>query len=92
MAYDENQVPAPSDHPMYDMEMAKLQQEQYPSTSTLGIAGAMAHRPTVTEILMMRKKNLEMELEQINKALAIAQKNAGAMELIDAIAKTGHNR
>jgi hypothetical protein len=82
---DDNQVPGPppSEMPMYEKTLAEIS-----PAGTLGIS-AIAHRPTITEVLQYRKANLLKELEQIDHALKVAEEQKGAMDLIDSIAKTG---
>lgn len=75
----------PLDHPLYQKEMAALAANQQ---ATMGIAAGGEHRPTITELLVFRKSSLERELELINAALAKAKENQGAMDLMDAVAKT----
>jgi len=87
MNYEEIVPPASPESepgmPMYDKTLAQMKTE----AATLGIAGSPVY-PTVTELLEMKKANLEHELELVNKALEQREKNNGAMDLIDAISKT----
>ena len=88
MAYDPDlpQPPAPQE------EMPMYEKKTLAATQNAGLdVSAIAHeaRPTITELLKYRKATLEKELSQINNAIAIATEEAGAMKLIDAIAKTG---
>ena len=84
MDYPENFPQAVPEMPMYEATLARQQ-----NPNMIGLAGAVVHRPSVTELLLYRKANLEKELEQINHALEVAKKQAGAMELLDSIAKSG---
>jgi hypothetical protein len=70
--------------PHYDAALA--QAKTIESGYGLGVA---PHRPTITELLTMKKRELLYQLQQVDEALAEAKKNQGTMDLIDAIAKTG---
>lgn len=75
--------------PMYDATIEKMNLAAGSGITGADYPTAVEHRPTVTENLLHRKASLEKELENVNAALAVAQKNQGAMELLDSIAKTG---
>jgi hypothetical protein len=68
--------------PMYDKTLAQAMQQGSVEVS------ALAHRPTVTEMLLAKKHHLEHQLIVVNEALEQAKANEGAMALIDSIAKT----
>jgi hypothetical protein len=76
----ESEYPAP-EMLMYEETLAQAQ------TGSVEVS-AMPHRPTVTEMLQHKKAQLEYQLSCVNAALLKAQQEQGAMELIDAIAKT----
>lgn len=80
---DNEAMPEPPEPsmPMYEETLAKATQ------ASIGVPGQL-HRPTITELLLHKKSQLEFELQRVNEALEIASKNKGAMDLMDAVAKT----
>lgn len=70
--------------PMYEDTLAKAAHQN----AAMSVAGSGIHNPSVTELLHMKKSNLEREIDLVNKALKIAEEQSGAMSLIDAISKT----
>ncbi|MBA0086342.1 MAG: hypothetical protein HRJ53_15280, partial [Acidobacteria bacterium Pan2503] len=60
-------------------------------TANAGMIGYqnVVYHPSVTEQLEMAKATLLAQIHQIDAALEQAKKNQGAMDLLDAIAKTG---
>jgi hypothetical protein len=80
---DFNMAPAtPEDMPRYKEALAQ-------AAGTGGLLGvALPHWMSVTEMLNDKKAHLEYQLQVVNDALAKAKEQQGAMDLIDAIART----
>ena len=75
--------PIEPDMPMYRATLAQAQTQ-----GLLGVS-AVPTRMTVSEMLLERKTHLVRELAEIERAMALAKDNEGAMQLIDAITKSG---
>ena len=54
------------------------------------LIGGTITPPTITERLRDQKKRLEIQLEQINEALAALDSNPEVARTVDAISKLGH--
>lgn len=83
----EETVPAP-EMPMYQATLDKMALARNATAGLIGYDN-VAYHPSVTEQLEMAKATLLAQIHQIDAALEQAKKNQGAMDLIDAIAKTG---
>lgn len=68
----------------YGQEIGYAAKECAPST-----LGGLSRSPSITERLHDRKANLEIQLQQVNEALAALESNPGVARAVDAIAKLG---
>jgi hypothetical protein len=80
---DENDLlrSQPAEMPMYEKTLAELGQSGWVGVS------AVPRRPTVTEMLLEKKRHLEYQLQMVNEALEKAKQESGAMGLIEALSK-----
>lgn len=63
-------------------------ENQYPQ---YGVAGALVSNPVnFLDALKIRKQSLEVSLEQVNRGIALLEKNPDIAEILDVLKKTLH--